>query len=41
LRDAQFLRGQTAAQLLLIGNSRVRDQPENLAVPECLPRRHV
>ena len=40
LGDAQLLRGQAAAQLLLTGDALVRDQAKDLAVPKCFAHAH-
>jgi hypothetical protein len=37
LGDTQFLRGETAAQLFLVADPRISNQPEDLTVAECFP----
>ncbi len=40
LRHAQLLRGESSAQFFLVRDARVRDDPKNLSVPECLAAIH-
>jgi hypothetical protein len=40
LGDSQLLRGEPAAQVFLVRDARIRDDPKNLPVPKCFAAIH-